>query len=137
MSILDNLLSRFGYNKAGAPKSPPVALQMARDAQYSLPDGSTYQAQATLYQKLTWISTAIDVIANSAAGVDFSVKRRIGEDEKDIPNHPFELLLESPNPLQSRFEFWRDYYSYRVANGNSFVFKNAINENTPPSELWV
>ncbi len=136
MTILDSLLSRMGYVKAGQ-QYPPVALNMAREAQYSIPDGSTYIAQATLYQKLTWISTAIDIKARAAACVPFSVKKRVGEDEKDIPNHPFELLLEQPNPLQSRFEFWRDYFSYRETNGSVSVYKNALNENTPPSELWI
>ena len=64
MTIIDSLLTRFGYVKAGA-QYPPVALQMAREAQYSIPDGSTYQAQAALYQKLTWIATALDVLASA------------------------------------------------------------------------
>lgn len=136
MTILDSLLSRIGYVKAGA-HYPPVALSMARDAQYSIPDGSLYQVQATLYQKLTWISTAIDVLAEAAAGVAFSVKRRVVEDEEDIPNHPFELLLETPNELQSRFEFLRDYFAYRKLTGNVYVYLNRANAEQPPAEMWI
>ena len=136
MTILDSLLTRFGYVKAGQ-QYPPVALQMARDMQYSVPDGSLYQTQVALYQKLTAISTVIDITAEACAGVPFSVKRRTGEDETDIPNHPYELRLEQPNELQSRFEFLRDYFAYRKLTGNVYVYLNRSNEKEPPAELWI
>lgn len=138
MSIFDGLLSRLGYVKAGARQQyPEYMLSMARDAAYSLPSAETYQRQATLYQKLTWIATAIDFVANAAAVLSINVKQREGEDLTDIPNHPFEVKLQKPNPLQTEFEFKRDYFSYLRLNGNAYVYLNRKRPEDIPSEYWI
>lgn len=136
MSIIDNLLSRAGYVKA-KQKYPQYLLAQSENARFSIPDGSLYATQASLYQKLTWIATAIDTVAEACALVPFSVYQREGEDKSDIPNHPFEIKLDNPNPMQSRFEFFRDYFAYRKLTGNAYVYLNRGNENEPPSEYWI
>lgn len=119
------------------PDYPRPILAQAQHASYNPPDASAYERQATLYQKLTWIATAIDTVAAVAALGVFSVKERKGEELEDIPNHDFELLLQNPNPAQSQYEFWRDYFSYRKLTGNAYVFLNRESKNDVPDELWI
>jgi len=112
-------------------------LAYAQAMRWAIPDGAQVEGQATLYQKLTWIATAIDVLANAAASSDYGVYQRQGEDKQAIVNHAFEIKLDQPNPLQSRFEFWRDYFSYRILTGNVYLFLNRPGPTAPPDELWV
>lgn len=116
----------------------PRPMQMlAEGSRYTLPDGSTYIIQSNLYEKLSWISTAIDFVAEAAALLKQNVKQRTGEDTKDIPNHPYELLMQTPNPMQSEFEFKRDRASWRKLTGNSYVYLNRERPLDEPSELWI
>lgn len=119
-------------------ESVPEPMQLlAQGSRYTLPDGSSFIIQSNLYEKLTWIATAIDFKAAAAALVKFSVKQRQGEDLKDIPNHPYEVKLQQPNPMQSTFEFWRDYFSWRELSGNAYVHLNRENPKDKPSEYWI
>jgi len=94
--------------------------------------------QARLYGELTWIATAIDAVSNAyAATVEFSVHNRNGEGLEDIPNHPFELLLQSPNPLDSRYEFLRNLSAWYSMTGNAYLWQNKASETAAPDELWV
>src|SRR3990167_8680495 len=136
MKLLDGLLSRLGYTKA-VDKIPQHASLLAEGARYSLPSAETYIAQATLYQKLTWIATAIDIYSEVCAIAKFSVKQKVGEEDEDIPNHPFELRLQEPNQMQSEFEFKRDYFAYRKLTGNVYVYLNRKSKNDIPAELWI
>jgi len=140
MGWLDNLLSRIGYTKAGKEpqqKYPPFLLQTAGNLKYSLPDPSLYANQAELYQRLSWVNIAVSAVADTAATALLSVKRSKGEEDKDIPNHPFEELLKRPNPLQSRFELLRGTYSYYKLTGNAYWWLNRTNENAEPAEIWL
>lgn len=138
MSFFDRLLDSFGLTrKAHDSALPAWAQEYAETQRWTLPDASLYTTQATLYQKLTWIATAIDRVAEAAGVVSFDVKKRRGEDTDDIPNHPFETLLQDPNPLQSRFEFMRDAVSYYKLTGNVYIYLNRSNEMQPPAELWI
>lgn len=106
-------------------------------ARWSMPDASKAEGQSRVYQKLTWISASIDIPAQAAAGTEFSVKEKQGEDTTDIPNHDFELRLDKPNPHQSRFEFIRDFFSYFRLTGNGYIWLNRSSENMPPAEMWI
>lgn len=137
MNLLDSLLSRLGYVKARVP-IPEWLGQEARASRYAAYEtAATVQRQADLYSKLTWIATAIDTVAESCAPVPYHVKERRGEETVDIPNHDFERLLANPNPLQSRYEFQRDIFSYYGLTGNGIIWKNRESEQAPPDELWV
>src|SRR3990167_1342686 len=139
MGILDRLLAPFGYAKASKP-APTMLLALGDSQRWEVPQADQAEKQARLYAALTWIATAIDRTAEVAAGGIFSVKRRAqgpdGDDE-DIPNHPFELLLERPNPAQSRGEFLRDAFSFFKLTGNLYLYQNAAREDLPPDELWI
>lgn len=137
MGLLDSLAARLGYSKAKAYSYPAPLLAQAEGARYSIPDGSAQQTQINLYTQLDWISAAIEHVANIAAGAVFSVEQLVGEESKDIPNHPFEILLRAPNPLQTGMELWRDFYSWRLLTGNAYLYSNRASETAPPAELWV
>lgn len=149
MGILNTMLERWGYVsakqvqaeieaiKADFKKLPPWLLATA--ASYE-PDGldkrSTVSNQAELYQRMAWVNIAVSTVANLVAGVELNVKKLRAEKERDIENHPFELLLHKPNPLQSRFEFMRATASDILLTGNAYWHNNAPSEGAPPYELW-
>lgn len=138
MSILDNIARTLGYTKT-QPIQRPASWQLAQAAGelYSVPEITLPQAQAELYQRLTWVQMAVHAVASMAATSALNVKRLEGEDEVDIPNHPFETLLGAPNPLQSRYEFLESIFAYRALTGNAYVWLNRTSANRPPSEMWV
>lgn len=150
MGIRDNLARLFGYAPidpyALIPRATPAKAQPLTDAPaflradaiaeaYSIPDRSLPEAQLELYQRLTWVQIAVSAVADVAAGTPFNVLSIQGEDTQDIPNHPFELLLRRPNPLNSRAEFIASTLSSFLITGNAYWWVNRVG-NTP-AELWV
>lgn len=144
MSILDSLAARLGYAKAPkqAAEVPGILLSEAGAYKWNMPSAMVAEKQAMLYAQLTWIATAIDWVAELGSAGKFCVKKTgtlldSDEDDEEIPNHPFELLLRRPNPMQSGGEFLRDALAWYKTTGNLYVFKNAVDENTPPDEIWT
>ena len=137
MNIIDSLAKRLGYTKAAAPTYPQWALDRAGVEQWTIPDPSKYAAQADLYRRISWIQIATAMPAQIAALTPLNVYKIKGEKRVDIPNHPFELLLEDPNPLQSRLEFLRDTILFWLLNANAYWFVNSTSDTQPPAELWL
>ena len=124
--------------KAALPKFEQFLLETARAERYNIPDPSVYGNQADLYRTLSWVLLAVDITASTGSLTPFSVGRVIAEKEpKDIPNHPFELLLKKPNPMDSRFEFLYATIAYYKLNGNCYWWLNCEDEYTPPDEMWI
>lgn len=115
---------------------PDWALQTADVERFNLPNLSLYSNQAELYQRLSWVNTAVTMTAQTGALAPFSVFKLENEDKIEIVNHPFELLLQKPNPADSRFEFLRATYSARKLTGNAYWWLNKPVDNEPPSEIW-
>jgi HK97 family phage portal protein len=131
-------LERLKGEKAADAQRPEWLRAEATALRWSGYDvAASVEKQEKLYQQLTWISTAIDAVADNCAPVAFEVKQRKGEDLTDIPNHEFEMLLDNPNPLQSRYELMRDVFAYYKLTGNAIIFQNKANEQATPDELWV
>ena len=150
MGIWDGLAKRFGYvpqdpytlipravpAKAQPITNPPAFLRADAVAeQYSIPDRSLPEAQLELYQRLSWVQIAVSKIAEVGATTAFNVLSLDGEETNDIPNHPFELLLRRPNPLQSRAEFLEGTLINFALTGNSYWWLNLIAGK--PAELWL
>ena len=104
---------------------------------YDAPAPYNAVRQETLYGVLSWIQTAVRILAQTAAGSPFQVSEWEGEKKIGIENHPFELLLRAPNPLQSRFEFLEATIGFRELTGNAYVWLNRAGADKPPSELWI
>lgn len=134
----EKILKEVAGLKAALPKFEEFLLESARTERYALPDPSVYGNQADLYRTLSWVLLAVDLTASTAALTPFSVGRVIAERApKDIPNHPFELLLKKPNPLDSRYEFLYATIAYYKLNGNAYWWINSADENAQPDEMWV
>lgn len=137
MSVLDAVANRLGYRKA-APPVPQMLLAMADAERWSGPSFALSENQAELYARLSWVAIAVQFIADAASAQEFDVKRRTGEDLKDIPNHDAEILLSKPNPLMSRSEFLFGTFAYRALTGNAYWYVNAPRGDTaPPAEVWL
>lgn len=134
----EKVLKEIETLKAALPKYEEFLLETARAEKYNIPDPGAYYNQADLYRKLSWVLLAVDITASAAALTPFSVGRVMAEKApKDIPNHPFELLLKKPNPMDSRFEFLYATIAYHKLNGNSIWWLNCEDEHTPPDEMWI
>lgn len=135
MSIIDTFMRKIGYTKVqtGAV-SEAVPLAMAGQYQWER-DSSLLLRNDDLYKKIGWINTAVRAVAEYGAGVKFSVMSLSGEDEKDIPNHPFEVLLRRPNPLMSRAEFLTASFGYYKLSENCYWWINSVTGT--PAELWI
>jgi phage portal protein BeeE len=138
MGIIESIATRLGYTRKTAmvASAPDFLLADAAMQRWSVPDGSIYHNQADLYRRLSWVQIAVSAVARTAAVVPFSVQRRVGEDLRDIPNHPFEVLLSRPNPLDSRFELLESTFSYHRVTGNSYWWLNRRDANSAPVEIW-
>jgi HK97 family phage portal protein len=135
MNIIDRFLVRFGYAKMqpGAV-TERVPLTMANDYRWEI-DPSKLLENDALYRKIGWIFSAVNAVAEYGAGVKFSVSSMAGEEENDIPNHPFEVLLRKPNPLMSRAEFLGASFSYYQLSHNCYWWINKVGNQ--PAELWI
>jgi HK97 family phage portal protein len=123
--------------KAQAAEFPKWLLETADSYSLRMPDPSVYGNQADLYRKLSWVLSACEITAQFAATAKFSVSRIIADKEpRDIPNHPFEMLLRKPNPLDGRYSFLvASFISYKLT-GNCYWWMNKPTPDSPPEELW-
>lgn len=151
MGIRDNIARLLGYapvaqadpysliprtTKATPITNPPAFLRADAVAeQYSIPDRSLPEAQLELYQRLTWVQIAVSTVASIGATTAFNVFALDGEETNDIPNHPFELLLRRPNPLNSRAEFLEGTLAYYALTGNCYWWLNKVGNTV--AELWL
>jgi len=124
--------------KAVLEKVPGWLSATADVQQFTQPDPSLYHNQADLYRRLSWVVSAVDLVSQAAALQDFGVYKAVGEQEpEDIPNHPFEMLLRRPNPLDSRMEFLQGTIAMWKLTGNGYWWLNRASEYAPPDELWL
>ncbi|MBA3945918.1 MAG: phage portal protein [Herpetosiphonaceae bacterium] len=138
MTFMARVAGHFGYVKAQMDtQTPGWMLDSSSQARWTIPDGALAENQAELYQRLSWLQAAVQALAQTAAGVPFNVKRRVGERTVDIPNHPFERLLGRPNPLHSRFELLEATFAYRALAGNAYWWLNRSGPAAVPQEIWV
>jgi len=127
----------FTRQKAPLQSPAPAFLRAGIGYNADLPGLELPQAQAELYQRLSWVQIAVSITGQTAAGAPFSVMSLKGEKTEAIENHPFELLLRRPNPLQSRMEFIEALIGYRKLTGNAYIWLNRATATVPPSEMWI
>ena len=121
---LDRIAARLGYTKAAGIPAPGFLRAGLSEWSAEIPDYSIVRNQAELYQRLSWVHIAVTIVAQTAAGTRLAVKTLQNEKTTEITNHPFELLLNHPNPLQSRFEFLEATFGYRALTGNCYWWLN-------------
>lgn len=139
MGLIDTLAARLGYIKTQRIDEPAAWLQSTATHYRwdNLFDFSTDEQHLATYTKLSWVLTAVSSVAQLAATTGLQVMELAGEKRNEVPNHPFELLLQRPNPLMSRYELLESTFIFRALTGNAYWWLNRSNENAPPDEIWV
>jgi hypothetical protein len=101
----------FGRAKGEAPEQlrglgNPVTRDVPPGGQYQ--DWRLWQDERTARLALAtgWSYAAINKIGMASLPSFLNIKRRVGEETEDIPNHPLELLVQTPNPDMSREYLW-------------------------------
>jgi HK97 family phage portal protein len=113
-----------------------MVVDMAQGASWDWGQTFGYDEAAMMYQRLSWVNTAITIFAQTAAITPLNVLRMAGDQTEDIKNHPFEKLLLRPNPNQSRFEFLEATFAfYRM--GDAYWWINQPDGFAAPAEIWV
>lgn len=123
--------------KSQLKEVPEWLAATAEARQFEIPSGELAEHQAGLYQRLSWVNAAIEAVANVAAGVPLGVYALDGEERVEVENHPFETLLERPNPLNSRFELLFTSLANRKLTGNCYWWLNRPGPDVPPREIWA
>lgn len=136
MGLIDKIAARFGYRKADPVQADWLRVTAESEAD-NLPGIDLPRRQLELYQKLSWVQSAVAAVARTAATTPFGVSSLKGEQTQAEENHAFELLLNRPNPLMSRFELLEATVSYHALTGNAYWWLNRKNENAEPDEIWV
>ena len=75
-----------------------------------------YNVNSLVYSIVSWIS-------QKAALTKFNVKDFEGNILED---HPLYNLLEIPNQLQARSEFFQQYYGFKLITGNTYIYSPRI-----------
>ena len=138
MGIFDNIAKRMGFQKIQDVKQPfaPWLSATAAHEENISPNLTSMTAQQDLYKRLTWVSIAINHVAEQVALVDFNVSKLENEKSEQIINHPFEMLLDRPNPAESRFELIKTTVANTKLTGNGYWWLNMANEKAEPDEVW-
>lgn len=89
-----------------------------------------------LQQFNRYVYTIVSAFAIDFAKSEIKVQRKLNEKWQDQPSHDFTKLLESPNPLQSGFQFLELHATYMKLAGESFWYI-AKNANGTPKELYL
>jgi len=149
MSILERTLNRFGFIsrsqfdmrvseaiKRELDNVPRWMGETADATRGGMPDPFIYANQADLYRLSPILGTALDILADDVGLSKFNVKRMVGEEVRDIPNHDFELLMRNPNPLETGMEFLGSTTRGYKLNGNHVWWMNRADKYEQPAELW-
>ena len=135
MGLIDKLASRMGYAKA----KPELARWLMETASYesmTYPQYVDNKNKLSYYQRVSWVNIAIDKIATIASGAAWNVKRLEGEQTVDIPNHPFEKVLKSPNPTMGQSDLIYATIAYMGVCNTAYWWVN-YGTNGLPVELWL
>lgn len=139
MNIFDRLSNAYNAFNKTEPLENPHAWQrsVARVEGMGLPSLSTARAQEDLYRRLSWVQIAVSTVAEQSATTPFGVETKTQETLEEVVAHPFEILLDRPNPLSSRSEYITDMLSFFKLTGNGYTWMNKLSPEAEPSELWV
>lgn len=151
MSMIDNILQRFGFIsekeftnrvteavKLELDKALPAWLGETAEAEkWDIPDPSIFANQADMYRLSPVLGTAISILGNDIGTSKINVKRMVGEELRDIPNHELEVRLRNPNPADSGLEFMQYTTSTYLLNGNAVWWLNRKDADSTVDEIWT
>tara|TARA_S200002703_G_scaffold154916_1_gene158440 strand:- start:14451 stop:16628 length:2178 start_codon:yes stop_codon:yes gene_type:complete len=116
-SFLDRVRNVFAP-QPDQKKSAPVVMYQGMGQGYS--SKQKYEDFAKEgYTQNSVVYRCVNEIAQGAASVPF----KIFDGDELIENHPLLALLDRPNPIMNRVEYFQMIYSQLVLGGNSFAVK--------------
>jgi phage portal protein BeeE len=126
-------------NAVAAQKAaaPDAGYFRSSASQSDMPGLAITGNQEGAYAWSTWIYTAGSRVSAVAATTGFQVKRLQNERREAIVNHPFELLLQHPNPVDSRFTLLESLFSFMALTNNGYLWLNRASEKSAIDELFV
>lgn len=88
--------------------------------------------------RISWIYSAVDLIARQSASTPLKVKRtKKGEKKVDIDNHPFEVLMKSPNPFMTKTFLLRYLiYGLEMSRNGAFWYLAPDRTTKQLAEIW-
>jgi len=104
-------------------------------ANSSQPFYSTFTIEAAVkdgYSSSVWVYRAVQMIAKTAAAINWFVVNSEGE---KVENHPLNLLLSKPNPYISKNDLFELLISWLQLSGNAYLLKSRVGKKT--KELWA
>ena len=112
---------------------------MTTTPRYQQPDSVTTDQAVKQAVCSAWVYSGIKTIADRVAAADArpNMKRRVGDEVRDQPNHPFSALLDQPNSLMT-WEFvarYTTWWAYLLGNAYLFIATPEPGAGTP-EELW-
>ncbi len=126
----DSTKRNIGYGLLSAISGTP---------RYSQPDSVDTDQAMKLAVTSAWVYSGIKTIADRTAAFDArpTMKRRVGQELRDQPNHPFTKLLDQPNSLMT-WEFMSRYLTWwAFLSGNAYLFIATPEvASGDPEELW-
>jgi HK97 family phage portal protein len=133
--MLDKIAKFLGLKRSS--NRIPAWLRAVAEEESNIFNIDSVGEQLDLYRKLTWLQIAISSTAKLAASTPIEVVRIVDEEEISVRNHPLEILLQKPNPLNSRFELLQYTISFLCLTGNAYWWLNRTSEKTFPEEIWL
>lgn len=124
--------------KAGKKRTyEPWQLATAEGEKWNNPNPAIYQNQADLFRTFSPLTSSVSVVADTIALAESGVfELQKGNEPKEIKNHDFDLLLNNPNPEDSRSELLFGFMASYELNGNAVWWLNKENATAPPVEIW-
>lgn len=150
MSIIEKLLSKFGYIKAELPARPPadwagLSVRGRWDRAWLRGLEGLYEEEISLgamerepYRRYSWLQIAIYKKAKAMASCPF----KIYEGEEEVTDGPVYELFRDVNPYMSRFQFFEALTIYYNLKGEFFVYfpptvGQALGRGKIPTEMYV
>ncbi len=119
-SFLDRVRNVFAP-QPDQKKSAPVVMYQGTGQGYS--SKQKYEDFAKEgYTQNSVVYRCVNEIAQGAASVPF----KIFDGEDEVENHPLLALLERPNPIMNRVEYFQMIYSQLVMGGNAYAVKTMV-----------
>lgn len=123
------------FRRKRAIPSQSIVMLNPGQAILSPRDFKTFSEEA--YQKNIIAFRCIDFIANSVATLPICLYQKTKNSADNlVENHPVIDLLNHPNPMQSKIEFFKQTLGYFLISGNDYIQAIGPSENQPPQELW-
>lgn len=144
-SMFDNLKTKLGFKsesitdqstpeidvKALSSDDVRMFLLASEDAVWSTPSYSTAAAEG--YSTNPIVYRCINLRGDSIGALRWTV---CDKNDKEIPNHPLQKLIDRPNTQQSQSEFFSAFSKYRDLAGDGYMIANR-SEGGKPSELYL